>query len=175
MSEAEKPTECPKCGSKAQKVITSFGSKTGNSIQPAREPLRRDEVDSRDQPALSSDLAGDIKPLPLSGHLGNGASAGRKEMAQKSLVQMLEELASKVRSLERQKSETVVRIQALEREAGELRAIIAQASEKVDEMLRDGTAADIPQPRAVNEAATLPARERLGEFSSDPHRTKRAP
>jgi hypothetical protein len=170
MSEAEKPTECPKCGSKAQKVITSFGSKTGNSIQPAREPLRRDEVDSRDQPALSSDLAGDIKPLPLSGHLGNGASAGRKEMAQKSLVQMLEDLANKVRSLEVEKTEAVARAQALEHENSELIGLITLAGEKVDEILKIGATDDAPQPPAVNTPAASTAPEQLGEFSAEPQR-----
>jgi putative FmdB family regulatory protein len=41
MSEAEKPAKCPKCGSKAQKLISSFGSKTGDSIQAARKPFRK--------------------------------------------------------------------------------------------------------------------------------------
>jgi len=44
MSEAEKPAKCPKCGSKAQKLISVFGSKTGNSIQPAGEPFRKRTV-----------------------------------------------------------------------------------------------------------------------------------
>jgi hypothetical protein len=44
MSEAKKPAKCPKCGSKAQKLISVFGSKTGNSIQPAGEPFRERTV-----------------------------------------------------------------------------------------------------------------------------------
>ena len=44
MSEAEKPAKCPKCGSKAQKLISVFGSKTGDSIQPAGEPFRKRTV-----------------------------------------------------------------------------------------------------------------------------------
>ena len=41
MSEAEKPARCPKCGSKAKKLISSFGSKTGDSIQAAGKPFRK--------------------------------------------------------------------------------------------------------------------------------------
>ena len=41
MSEADKPTKCPKCGSKAQKLVSGFASKTGNSIQPPGEPFRK--------------------------------------------------------------------------------------------------------------------------------------
>jgi putative FmdB family regulatory protein len=41
MSEAEKPAKCPKCGSRAQKLISSFGSKTGASIQAAGKPFRK--------------------------------------------------------------------------------------------------------------------------------------
>ena len=40
MSEAEKSTKCPKCGAKAQKLMSSFGSKTGGSIQAAGKPFR---------------------------------------------------------------------------------------------------------------------------------------
>ena len=40
MSEAKKPAKCPKCGSRAQKLISSFGSKTGYSIQAAGKPFR---------------------------------------------------------------------------------------------------------------------------------------
>jgi len=44
MSEADKPAKCPKCGSKAQKLISSFGSKTGDSIQAAGEPFRKKRI-----------------------------------------------------------------------------------------------------------------------------------
>ena len=126
-------------------------------------------------------------------------------MAQKSLLQMLEELAGRVGSLEREKSEVDARmqvlederreviaraqahergeklaamkiedlgrenmqatitIQALERQVGELGAIIAQASAKVDEILKEGTAADTMP-------ATSMSRERPGESSADPQK-----
>jgi putative FmdB family regulatory protein len=41
MSQADKATKCPKCGSKAQKLVSGFASKTGNSIQPPGEPFRK--------------------------------------------------------------------------------------------------------------------------------------
>lgn len=44
MSESKKPAKCPKCGSKAQKLMSGFGSKTGESIQPAGEPFRKKTV-----------------------------------------------------------------------------------------------------------------------------------
>jgi len=44
MSEAEKPAKCPKCGSKAQRLISGFASKTGGSIQSAGEPFRKRTV-----------------------------------------------------------------------------------------------------------------------------------
>jgi putative FmdB family regulatory protein len=41
MSETDKPAKCPKCGSKAQKLVSGFASKTGNSIQPPGEAFRK--------------------------------------------------------------------------------------------------------------------------------------
>ncbi len=81
----------------------------------------RAEVDSLNCPAPSSDSAGDAEPLPLSGHTGSGASVGGRDMAQESLLQMLEELAGRVRSLEREKSEVDAKMEALER--GEREAV----------------------------------------------------
>ncbi len=40
MSEAEKPAECPRCSAEARRLVSSFGSRTGDSIQVPREPLR---------------------------------------------------------------------------------------------------------------------------------------
>ena len=44
MSEAGKPAKCPRCGSKAEKLMSSFGSKTGDSIQAAGKPFRKKPV-----------------------------------------------------------------------------------------------------------------------------------
>ena len=41
MSESEKPAKCPKCGARAKKLISSFGSTTGGSIQAAGKPFRK--------------------------------------------------------------------------------------------------------------------------------------
>ncbi len=40
ISEADKPARCPKCGSKALKLISGFASKTGDSIQAPGKPFR---------------------------------------------------------------------------------------------------------------------------------------
>lgn len=182
MSEAEKPAKCPKCGSEAQRLISGFGAKNGDSTQPGGEPSRQPGVDSAIRPVLSADSAGDAEPLPLSGHLGGGASAGRRDVPQPSLSQMLEELAKRIRSLEREKRqaalsiqalerekrEAAITIQALEREVGELGSLIAVVSEKVDQMLREGAIDDKSQPRAVNAPSTTTAGEKPAESSGDP-------
>jgi putative FmdB family regulatory protein len=184
MSEADKPVKCPKCGSEAQKVMSGFGSKTGCSTQPAGEPLRQNEIHSPNCLAPPSDLAGGVEPLPVSGQFGGGEAVWRREMAQKSLVQMLEELASKVRSLEREKSKAVARalrlesekgqdaitIQALGRQVGELGSLIALAAEKVDEILKEGATGGPSQPTAVKPPAESTSSGQLREFSADPKR-----
>jgi putative FmdB family regulatory protein len=40
-SEVDKPARCPKCNSKAQKLVSGFASKTGSSIQPPGKPFRK--------------------------------------------------------------------------------------------------------------------------------------
>ena len=40
MSEAGKPAECPGCSAEARRLVSSFGSRTGDSMQVPREPLR---------------------------------------------------------------------------------------------------------------------------------------
>ena len=60
-------------------------------------------------------------------------------MAQESLLQKLEEAASRATSLGREKSEAIAKIQTLEREAGELRNLISLAESKADEMLTGGS------------------------------------
>ena len=52
-------------------------------------------------------------------------------MTRESLLQMLEELAGRVRSLERDNKQVALTIQGFEREVGKLGAVIASASEKV--------------------------------------------
>lgn len=144
----------------------------------------RTEIDRLNCPAPSSDSAGDAEPLPVFAHFGSGASVGRRDMAQKSLLQQMEEIASRVRLLEREKAEAVARIQvlesenrnavvktrALEREVGELAAIITQAGDKADEILKIGANDENSQPPAVSVPKESKFREQLGEFSADPQR-----
>jgi putative FmdB family regulatory protein len=181
-SEEEKPAKCPKCGSEAQKLVPGFAAKTGDSTQPAGEPSRQPRVDSAVRRAPSPDSPGGAEPLPLSGHVGSGASAGRRDSAPQSLSQMLEELANRIRSLEREKRQAAATIQALEREKRQAAAtiqglerevaalgfLIAQVSEKVDQMLREGLIDDESQPRSVNAPPTPTAGERPAESSADP-------
>jgi hypothetical protein len=91
-------------------------------------------------------------------------------MARETLLQMLEDLASKVRSLELEKRQAAIKMQALEREAVELARVIALACEKVEEMFKVGADGYVSQPPAVNPPATSTAPERLGEFSADPQK-----
>ena len=85
-------------------------------------------------------------------------------MAQQSLLQKLEEAASKARLLEREKSEAVAKIQALEREAGELRNLIFLAESKADEMLKGGATDKISEPQAVTVPAESNGLQQLPEF-----------
>jgi hypothetical protein len=119
---------------------------------------------------LSSYSAGDAEPLPVSGYSGSGAPVGRRDTAQKSLLQMLEDIAIKVRLLERERNEAVAAARALEREVGDLAALITLADEKVDEILKIGANDEISQPPTVNVPKGSTFREWLGEFSADPQR-----
>jgi len=105
-------------------------------------------------------------------------------MDQESLLQLLENLASKVRLLEREKREAVTRTQtlerenreavartqALEREVVELARLITLAGEKVEEMLKVGGNDEVSQPQAVNVPDESKGHKQLGEFSADPQR-----
>ena len=105
-------------------------------------------------------------------------------MPQESLLQMLEDLAGRVRSLELQRRQTAAMMQALERErsealakaatlereVGELIRLIDQAGAKVQEILQIRADDDVSQPQAANAPAKSTALGRLGEFSSDPKR-----
>ena len=83
-------------------------------------------------------------------------------MTRESLLQMLEKLAGRVRSLERDNKQVALTIQGFEREVGKLGAVIALASEKVSEMLKDGATAGSSQPQAVNALAESKGLEPLG-------------
>jgi hypothetical protein len=105
-------------------------------------------------------------------------------MTQTSLLQQLEEVADKIRSLEREKGEAVAKMKALElekneavgktrvleREVSEMAAIITQAGDKVEEMLKIGANDEISQPPAVNVPKESKGQKQLGEFSADPKR-----
>ncbi len=164
MSETEKPANCPKCGSKAQKLVSGFGSENGDSIQPAGEPFSKRTV---------------VEAVVLESPDGE-----RRYMEQESLLQMLEKVASRIKLLEREKSETAAKIQAfesekkeavataqaLQREVAELASLITLAGERVEEILKAGANDDISQPPAVNMPEKPKSLEQLGEFSPDPQK-----
>jgi hypothetical protein len=116
--------------------------------------------------------------------LAVGVQVERRDMPRESLLQMLEDLASKVRAfelekrqaaarleaLEREKNEAVATARALEREVGELVSLITLAGEKVEEILKVGADDNVSQPQAVSVPAQPKTRERLGEFSAEPQR-----
>ena len=134
--------------------------------------------------APSSNSAGDAEHLHVSGHFSSGALLERRDMAQESLLQMLEELASKVRSFELEKRQATAKIEALERERNEavataqglrrenteLISLITLAGKKVDEILKIGANDNVSQPQAVSVPMTSTFREQLGEFSADPEK-----
>ena len=105
-------------------------------------------------------------------------------MARESLLQMLENLASRVRSLEfekrqaaarmealeREKKQAALTVQGLEREVGELGAVIVLASEKVSEMLKDGASADMSRRQAVDSPVESKRLDRVTESPADPKR-----
>jgi len=164
MSEAEEAARCPKCGSEAQRLMSGLGSNTGYAIQPAGEPFSKRTI------------AGEVDLESSHGE--------RRNMVQKSLLQQLQEVASRIRLLEREKSEAVARIRALElekkeavatakaleREVGELVSLITMAGEKVEEILKVGANDEISQPQAVNVPAESKGLGQMGEFSADPQK-----
>jgi len=105
-------------------------------------------------------------------------------MTRESLLLMLEDLASKVRSLElekrqaaakiealeREKNEAVATARALQREVSELVSLVTLAGEKVEEILKTGADDEVSQPQAVTVPKEPTSRERLGEFSPNPQK-----
>jgi len=168
-------------------VPSAQGDKTDESRRQGGKHERLHEgakVDGLNCLAPSSHSARDAEPLPVSAQFGSGASVGRRNMAQKSLLQQMEEIASRLRLLEHERAEAVARIQvlesenrnavaktrALEREVSELAAIITQAGDRADEMLKIGVNDEVSKPPAVSVPKESNFREQLGEFSADPQR-----
>ena len=64
-------------------------------------------------------------------------------MADGWLLKGVQDLVSRVKSLESERKEAVAKIEALERENCELAALIAQASAMVVDALKEGTTAEV--------------------------------
>ena len=78
-------------------------------------------------------------------------------MALESLLGKLEDAATRIKVLEREKNEAMGRIQSLEREANELRSLISLAESKADEMLRGATVADASRAPVAPKAPVVSA------------------
>ena len=91
-----------------------------------------------------------------------------------SRIRLLEreksEAVARIRALELEKKEAVATAKALEREVGELVSLIAMAGEKVEEILKVGANDEISQPQAVNVPAESKSLGQMGEFSADPQK-----
>ena len=99
-------------------------------------------------------------------------------MPERSLLQQLEDLARKVKSLEREKAQAIARSQqlereksqdaltmkGLEREVAQLGIIIAKAADRVEEMLKENAASgDLPP-----EAGSAPSESKRHEKPERP-------
>jgi hypothetical protein len=79
-------------------------------------------------------------------------------MGQESLLEKLDEAASKARLLEHENSETIAKIQTFEREIGALKELISLAESKADEMLMDSSAPDTHDgPATLKAHMTIPS------------------
>ena len=88
-----------------------------------------------------------------------------RDMARKSLLQMLEEVDNKLGLLEHEKRETVARIKVLENEAVELRNVISLAESKADDILKGGVTDNISESQAANVPAGSKGHEQLWGYS----------
>jgi chromosome segregation ATPase len=79
-----------------------------------------------------------------------------------------QQAAATIQELEREKKQAALTIQGLERELGELGAVIAMASEKVSELLKDGATAGVSTPQAVTTPAESRSLEQREESSATP-------
>jgi chromosome segregation ATPase len=123
---------------------------------------------------MLEDLAGRVKSLE---HEREQAAATiqaleRDNKQAAATIEALEraekQAATTIEALERAEKQATLTIQGLEREVGQLGAIIALASEKVSEMLKDGATTDTPQPEAINAPVESKGLEQLVESSTDP-------
>lgn len=105
----------------------------------------------------------------------SAATIAALERAEKQAAATIEALeraekqaAITIQELEHDKKQATVTIRGLEREVGELGALIALASAKVDEIMKDGAAPDMPQPAAVSVPREARSLERVEEMPAAP-------
>lgn len=91
-------------------------------------------------------------------------------MDQKPLMDVLEEVALRMKVLEAERNEAVARAQAREREVTELVALINRAASRLEEMLEFERTARILKPQPIDLPTPFPGMEVYHEFSADPER-----
>lgn len=80
ISEAERPARCPKCGSKAVKLISGFASKTGDSIQAPGKPFRKGTAA---KVSTTKTKAKTAKASPGKGKAKTAATRSKKQRSRK--------------------------------------------------------------------------------------------
>ncbi len=91
-------------------------------------------------------------------------------MEQKPLLDVIEEVAARMRLIERERDEAVARAQLYERQVIELASLVNSASVKLQGMLRADGGGKTPPPDLIEMPQDSALLEFLHEFSPDPKR-----
>ena len=96
---------------------------------------------------------------------------------QKPLMEVLEEVALRIKQLETERDEAIARAQARERQVTELVNLINRAASKLEEILEFERKSKVTHPQPIDLPTSLPSLEAFHEFSPDPERasTERTP
>ncbi len=93
-------------------------------------------------------------------------------MDQKPLMEVLEEVALRMKLLEAERNEAIAKAQAREREVTELVNLINRAASRLEEMLEFERTTKILKPEPIDLPTPFPDMELFHEFSPDPERRK---
>ena len=91
-------------------------------------------------------------------------------MEQKPLLDVIEDVAARMRLIERERDEAVARAQVYERQVIELASLVNNASAKLQGMLKADGGGETPPPEFVEMPQDSALLEFLHEFSPDPNR-----
>lgn len=92
---------------------------------------------------------------------------------QKPLMEVLEEVALRIKQLEAERDEAIARAQARERQVTELINLINRAASKLEEMLELEHSIRKLQPEPIDLPTPYPEAGLFHEFSPDPQRQPR--